>query len=464
MTLSVAMTGNVMNITGADADFPPPFQPPINSLFNITDRGTQYRYLEEGWTESSADIGVTVLPLGAKGDGQTDDTAAIQGALDYVDSMGGGTVFLPKGSYRITSTLVVNTSSTFKTINLIGAGMLATQLQWYGSTSGIAIRVNGLKQYIFEGWLLDNKVAVGTTVGVRVLRDTGTGTQSGSCAWRNIILRGFDKGLHLGNAAGAQATSEYLFDHLKLENNTIGCLIEQSNSLDFVFNMLELGANGTGVQVTSGGVVSVNGGSASGSTAADFDFQPGGSFAIHDFRSETGNRFLIGGNTSAGTPILVSGCTVKAITNGDGYGIRCSSGPIVLIGNDLLCKVACSGQANAATVAIGNAIADANTVDFSTIGGSGAQYSFFGNRQVDTANSNVAELPAEVGFTAAGVKVPSFKVDTTGLLNTKASVAGGAGFRLPHGTAPTSPADGDIWTTTAGLFVRVNGVTVGPLS
>lgn len=47
---------------------------------------------------------------------------------------------------------------------------------------------------------------------------------------------------------------------------------------------------------------------------------------------------------------------------------------------------------------------------------------------------------------------------------TPASKANGAGLRLPHGTAPSSPIDGDIWTTTAGLFVRVNGVTVGPLT
>jgi len=36
--------------------------------------------------------------------------------------------------------------------------------------------------------------------------------------------------------------------------------------------------------------------------------------------------------------------------------------------------------------------------------------------------------------------------------------------RLPHGAAPTSPVNGDMWTTTAGLYVRINGVTVGPLS
>jgi hypothetical protein len=37
-------------------------------------------------------------------------------------------------------------------------------------------------------------------------------------------------------------------------------------------------------------------------------------------------------------------------------------------------------------------------------------------------------------------------------------------LRAPHGTAPSAPSDGDLWTTTAGIFVRINGVTVGPLA
>jgi hypothetical protein len=44
-----------------------------------------------------------------------------------------------------------------------------------------------------------------------------------------------------------------------------------------------------------------------------------------------------------------------------------------------------------------------------------------------------------------------------------ASSSGAASLNLPHGTAPTSPADGDVWTTSSGMFVRVNGTTVGPL-
>lgn len=52
----------------------------------------------------------------------------------------------------------------------------------------------------------------------------------------------------------------------------------------------------------------------------------------------------------------------------------------------------------------------------------------------------------------------------TGAVVTNASASGTAPLRIPHGTAPSSPVNGDIWTTTSGLFVRINGVTVGPLS
>ncbi len=45
-----------------------------------------------------------------------------------------------------------------------------------------------------------------------------------------------------------------------------------------------------------------------------------------------------------------------------------------------------------------------------------------------------------------------------------AGTTGKASLRIPHGVAPTSPVNGDMWTTTSGLFVRINGSTVGPLT
>lgn len=48
----------------------------------------------------------------------------------------------------------------------------------------------------------------------------------------------------------------------------------------------------------------------------------------------------------------------------------------------------------------------------------------------------------------------------TGKLKTPASSTTVASIRLPHGVAPTTPEDGDEWTTTAGRFSRINGTTV----
>lgn len=72
----------------------------------------------------------------------------------------------------------------------------------------------------------------------------------------------------------------------------------------------------------------------------------------------------------------------------------------------------------------------------------------------DTNLVAVGKLQAQVTARAT-IASPTF----TGKVTTAASATGGAGFNLPHGAAPTSPANGDVWTTTAAAFVRLNGAT-----
>ena len=54
---------------------------------------------------------INVKDYGAVGDGTTDDTTAIQSALDAVDTLGGGLVFFPTGSYIISSALLIKCSN-----------------------------------------------------------------------------------------------------------------------------------------------------------------------------------------------------------------------------------------------------------------------------------------------------------------------------------------------------------------
>jgi hypothetical protein len=64
------------------------------------------------------------------------------------------------------------------------------------------------------------------------------------------------------------------------------------------------------------------------------------------------------------------------------------------------------------------------------------------------AQPNVTSLGTLTSLAVAGAKA-----------TLAATAAGYASLNLPHGTAPSSPANGDVWTTTTGLFARINGAT-----
>jgi hypothetical protein len=63
-------------------------------------------------------------------------------------------------------------------------------------------------------------------------------------------------------------------------------------------------------------------------------------------------------------------------------------------------------------------------------------------------------------------KVDSSAPTFTGKVVTPAPLTTAASLNLPHNgvVSPTTGiANGDVWTTTAGMYVRINGTTVGPL-
>jgi polygalacturonase len=57
---------------------------------------------------------LTVKNFGTKGDGITDDTAAIQKAINYIYSKGGGTVVIPDGTYLINPDTKISMKSNMK--------------------------------------------------------------------------------------------------------------------------------------------------------------------------------------------------------------------------------------------------------------------------------------------------------------------------------------------------------------
>lgn len=91
---------------------------------------------------------------------------------------------------------------------------------------------------------------------------------------------------------------------------------------------------------------------------------------------------------------------------------------------------------------------------------------------------NGSGVPSEATTLPPGLIIPSPTIsgpvitgttqlattNMSGKLTTVATTSTIAGLNVPCGTAPASPANGDIWcVNTSGYFARVNGVTVGPI-
>ncbi|MFD0712910.1 glycosyl hydrolase family 28-related protein [Paenibacillus sp. GCM10027626] len=114
---------------------------PLNGLYYIRDAGKEGPFVYDPSDTTAADNtgtvlvsaagarfkriidkdGVNIKWFGAAGDGITDDTQSIQDTIDAVAAMGGGTVFIPKGTY-IVSPSGKKRIALRSNVNIVGAG------------------------------------------------------------------------------------------------------------------------------------------------------------------------------------------------------------------------------------------------------------------------------------------------------------------------------------------------------
>lgn len=166
----------------------------------------------------------TVRPedFGAKGDGVTDDTAAIQAAIDYV---GDGTLHFSSGDYLVSSTLDVSTTTG---IVLQGAGRFETRVI---TTSDIVVfEVN---QYVH---LTDMTIQQNGTQGEGKAVATTNTTQAAHCTFERLRIVDFKYGFLLRYGLWNS------FRDLRLNDCTCGFRFARNDSWEDQTNPITAGA------------------------------------------------------------------------------------------------------------------------------------------------------------------------------------------------------------------------------
>lgn len=164
---------------------------------------------DTGWTQYTASFAWYVVKnYGAAGDGVTDDTTAIQSAINDAATAGGGVVFFPPGTYAVTQ-LTINGQDN---VQLLGSG-IASSIKWVwnaASAAGSCLTIKSgadrtrVSLLQFDGSGLTNPaagrsnhlIAIGTGAGGGV-----TETQIFQCKFTGMVASSGD-GVHLLGAAG----------------------------------------------------------------------------------------------------------------------------------------------------------------------------------------------------------------------------------------------------------------------
>ena len=129
----------------------------LNTLFTQIGTGAVSRTYSSKVGES-----FSVKDFGAIGNGITDDTSAIQATINAVNVAGGGEVFFPRGTYKITSALVMDTGIYTQGISLRGVGRNSIISQTGAGQDAIKFSTT---QFLQNSSLRDLQIITSATAG-----------------------------------------------------------------------------------------------------------------------------------------------------------------------------------------------------------------------------------------------------------------------------------------------------------
>jgi len=269
------------------------------------------------WTERSDWINVkTDVQPAAVGDGQADDTKAIQAALNSAGN--GTTIYFPPGTYRLTQTVEFRGA-------LIGALIVGhgrdTRLVWDGEDGGRMLWINGAAytRYVGLSWDGQGKAAIGIDHASALRFETEVRHQHE--AFRNFT--GY--GIRIGHEQKI-ATAEVLYLNCLFENCGTGMASLAFNDYNNTFVGCEFRDCGTGVHDVHGNFY-VRDCHFERSRETDCFIRSEHGDSIRRCTSVGSRRFITEGGTIA--PLVIQDCHVAGWTDPQG-AVHLNGAPVVM--------------------------------------------------------------------------------------------------------------------------------------
>jgi Pectate lyase superfamily protein len=309
------------------------------------------------------------IVYGAKGDGITDDTAALQAALTNVGLNGhSSVVYLPAGTYKITSTLNL---AAREHISIIGEDPATTIIKWAGASEGTELHIDGVDYSRFDRLTFDGAGVAGVLVDQSWSGGNyfDSGNQYADDVFKNAAI-----GIQGGAQGGGFSETSVRRDHFS-NLTTAGILTRNYNALNLwvsysTFDHCYVGVgnavffpdgttmiNGAGAFEVSNSVFRYSG-------QADISIGNVASpYAVRNNYSIGSKQFIITAGTATSAPLTISGNTILDTTNSRSLVLG-NFGPNVLYDNTIRSLPLASGPVveGLNVVALGNTFTVPNAI------------------------------------------------------------------------------------------------------
>jgi hypothetical protein len=178
--------------------------------------------------------------FGAVGDGVTDDTAAIQSALNTVKSLSSG-IYLPAGIYVLSTGLMLHDAIGVHLFGDGDASVLQPSSAWpmSGATWPSVLDVSGSNHLLIENIKIDGtNLPVATTLNMEAIYGEGTTANPsyGNITVRNVTLLNWTQ---LGFGIGATTSA-----HTAQDISYLSCNILNFGNRNFSMNAIDTGSSG----------------------------------------------------------------------------------------------------------------------------------------------------------------------------------------------------------------------------